>query len=246
MMEIPSINFKARCPICDQSLNFSSSDDYWSGRDGLRSSQCPLGGCVTRERALALCLFGLMPRDLLCQKVIYESSPVMRGVSLWLKQNCLKYHPTGYFPNQPYGACVNDLRNENLEQLTLDDESVDVWLHLDVLEHIFNPFQALREIYRTLQRGGVCLFTAPTYYDRYKSEQVAWEMEDGTTKIIGEPEYHGNPQHPAMGALVTWRYGCDLPLLIQRETGFDVEVRRWQSKIDAIYGPMTEVYICKK
>ncbi len=126
------------------------------------------------------------------------------------------------------------------------DESVDVWLHLDVLEHLFNPFQAMREIYRTLVPGGVCLFTAPTYPDRARSEQVAFLEPDGSTRIVGQAEYHGNPQHPEQGSLVTWRYGYDLPLLLQRETRFDVEVRRWQSKAIAVMGPMTEVYICRK
>jgi SAM-dependent methyltransferase len=170
----------------------------------------------------------------------------MRGFTLWLKKNCPGYHPTGFFINQPFGTIVNGIENENLEQLTLTDESVDIWLHLDVLEHLFDPFLALREIFRTLKVGGLCVFTVPTYPERVKSEQVAWQLPDGSLKIIGKPEYHGNPQQPENGALVTWRYGYDLPLLIQRETGFDVEVRRWQSREIAVMGTMTEVYICRK
>lgn len=104
----------------------------------------------------------------------------------------------------------------------------------------------MREIYRTLVPGGICLFTTPTYPDRQRSEQVAFLEPDGSTRIVGQAEYHGNPQHPEQGSLVTWRYGYDLPLLLQRETGFDVEVRRWQSKAIAVMGPMTEVYICRK
>jgi SAM-dependent methyltransferase len=170
----------------------------------------------------------------------------MRGISLWLKNNCRGYQPTGYFPNLSLGQMVNGLKNENLECLTIEDSSVDIWLHLDVLEHIFSPFLALKEIYRTLRPGGLCLFTAPTYPERTKSEQVAFQLAGGGMHIIGEPEYHGNPQRPEDAALVTWRYGYDLPLLIQRETGFDVEVRRWQSKQISVMGIMTEVYICTK
>lgn len=242
----PIATNNSECPICNLSISFLSPDDYWSCRDGLRATNCPNGNCVTRERAIASSLFSLFPREDVTKMIIYECSPAMRGISLWLKNNCQNYQATGYFPNKLFGSLVSGLKNENLENLTLQNDSVDIWLHLDVLEHLFNPFLALREIYRTLKRGGVCLFTAPTYIDRGKSEQVAWVMPDGSIKINGKPEYHGNPQDPENGALVTWRYGYDLPLLIQRETGFDVEVRRWQSKEIAVMGVMTEVYICKK
>lgn len=237
---------QARCPICDHDHTFASADDYWSCRDGLYSSECLMGKCVTRERAIANVLFDFVSREAVRDKIIYECSPAMRGISLWLKNNCINYYPTGFFPSESFGSTVDGLRNENLEHLTLADESVDIWLHLDVLEHLFNPFQALREIYRTLRSGGLCLFAVPTYPDRAKSEQVAWLMPDRSTKVKGEPEFHGNPQHPEKGALVTWRYGYDLPLLIQRETDFNVEVRRWQSKEIAVMGIMTEIYLCKK
>jgi SAM-dependent methyltransferase len=120
----------------------------------------------------------------------------------------------------------------------------DFVIHLDVMEHLFDPFGALREIERTLVYGGRCLFTAPTYPERVTSEQVAFN-DAGGLRIVGKPEYHGNPQN-AKGSLVTWRYGYDLPYLIARKTGFDIEVRRWYSRTNAIMGPMTEVYILTK
>lgn len=240
------MEFKSFCAICERQQTFQSPDDYWSCRGSLRSSGCSYGSCATRERAIGSVLLDLIPKDVLKTKVIYECSPAMRGFSLWLKENCNEYHPTGYFAGRPFGSMVNGLVNENLENLTLLDDSVDVWMHLDVLEHLFDPFMAMREIYRTLRVGGLCVFTAPTYPERIRSEQVAWVDPDGSLKIKGEPEYHGNPQNPEAGALVTWRYGYDLPLLIQRETNFNVEVRRWQSREVAVMGTMTEVYICKK
>jgi len=72
----------------------------------------------------------------------------------------------------------------------------------------------------------VSSFSTPTYPDIAKSQQIAWLQADGLIKVKGTPEYHGNPQNPEKGSLVTFRYGYDLHLLIQRETRFDVEVRR--------------------
>lgn len=237
---------QSNCPICLQAREFEAADDFWACRDGLHSAQCPLGNCVVRERAVAEALFSLYHRSVIINLSIHEAAPTPRGISLWLLRNVKRFIKTGYFPGQPPGSTINGLRNEDLEKQTFQDESFDIVLHLDVLEHLFDPFRALNEIYRTLKPGGRCLFTAPTEYNRLKSEQVAWIEEDGKIIIVGKPEYHGNPQKHEEGSLVTWRYGYDLPALIGRHTDFDVEVRRWQNKTLAIMGYMNEVYILTK
>jgi SAM-dependent methyltransferase len=176
---------------------------------------------------------------------VHESSPAERGISEWFRLNCSNYLQSAFFQNTAPGAMVGMLRNEDLEKQTFQDRSFDIVIHLDVMEHLFNPFLALREIYRTLVHGGKCIFTAPTYPGQLSSLQVAFRNEDGTINIVGEPEYHGNPQS-AKGSLVTWRFGYDLPLLISRESNFDIEVRRFQSRRAAATGIMTEVYILTK
>jgi SAM-dependent methyltransferase len=238
------MRFTSECPICGKSAEFSALDDFWHGRDGLASVDCPLNSCVTRERALAYVLNGLYGGNLTSLR-IHESSPAARGLSVWLKKNCSNYTQTGYFPEQAAGTMIEHIRNENLERQTFPDSSFDLVIHTDVMEHLFNPFAALREIYRTLAQDGICCFTAPTYWDRLQSTQVAFKSDDGSIQTEGDPEYHGNPQSKS-GSLVTWRYGYDLPLLISRDTRFDVEVRRFQSKKAAAIGVMTEVYILTK
>jgi SAM-dependent methyltransferase len=191
---------------------------------------------------MAAALFSLFPRDQVKQLSVHEAAPGGRGISRWLWENVRRRVISGYFPEKPFGSMVGHIRNEDLERQTFDDATFDLVIHLDVMEHLFHPFQALREIYRTLKPGGYCLFTAPTYPGRAKSEQVAF-LVDGKLSIVGEPEYHGNPQ--GNGSLVTWRYGYDLPKLISEQTSFEVEVRRWQSRSDAAMGTMTEVYILR-
>lgn len=237
--------FLTLCPICDQVREFVCNDDFWWCRDGMSSPECELYGCVTRERAIADAVFSVFDREQVRGLAIHEAAPVMRGLALWMRDSCPGYVRSGYFPDAPFGEMVGDVRNEDLEKQTFADNTFDLVLHLDVMEHLFDPFQALREIERTLKPDGVCIFTAPTDQERFHSEQVAFQEEDGL-RIIGEPEYHGNPQRPEDGALVTWRYGYDLPLLIQRATGFDVEVRRFQSRSSAAMGYKNEVYIVRK
>jgi SAM-dependent methyltransferase len=162
-----------------------------------------------------------------------------------MQKHCPRYICTGYFPDQTFGSFVGKLRNEDLENQTFSDEIFDLVVHLDVLEHVFDPFSALREMCRTLVAGGRCIFSVPTYNEQAVSSQVAFKSSNQSLHTIGEIEYHANPQS-ALGSLVTWRYGYDLPLLISRATEFDVEVRRFQSKQAAATGFMTEVYILTK
>lgn len=234
----------ATCPICNEIKTFIAPDNYESCRDSLYSPSCQTKGCVTRERAVASVLFSLFDRKGIANLRIHDVAPADRGMSYWLFLNAFSMSATGYFPTHAFGSKVGDLRNEDLENQTFGDCEFDVVIHLDVMEHLFNPFQALKEVYRTLKPSGYCLFTTPTYTDRYNSEQVAF-IENGKLRIVGEPEYHGNPQDPT-GSLVTWRYGYDLPKLIAEQTAFNVEVRRWQSPAEAIMGPMTEVYVLRR
>lgn len=241
-----AIAFDAVCPICSQPKVFAAPDDYWSCRSSLTSKTCPLRGCITRERALAKVLFSCYSREELFRLDIHEIAPAARGLSLLLRRQATGLVQSGYFPGRPFGVSAHGLRNENMQEQTFPDERFDLVIHMDVLEHLYDPMKALGEVFRTLRPGGRCVFAVPTYWDRPASEQVAFLEDSGSVRIVGEPEYHGNPQDPDGGSLVTWRYGYDLPLLITRHTNFDVEVRRWQSKRDAILGPMTEVYILSR
>lgn len=239
-------HIRSVCPICLNSVDFFSEDDFWSCRDGLLSSDCPYGQCVTRERALAEALFSILERDFVFRARIHEAAPAGRGLSRYLNENCRYYVKSGFFPGKPWGSMNNGLRNEDLENQTFENESFDIVLHLDVLEHLFNPFLALREIFRTLSPGGYCFFTAPTEHSQFKSRQVAFNNNDGLITYASQPKYHGNPQMPSEGSLVTWEYGYDLPWLIQKATNFDIEVRRYQSRSNAVMGYMNEVYVCSK
>lgn len=222
---------------------FTAPDDYYSCRDNLRSPECPYSTCITRERAVAQQIFKLFGGNI-SKLDVHEVAPISSGLSSWLIKECQHLVRSGYFPEHPFGATVEGLRNEDLEKQTFRDGIFDLVIHLDVMEHLFHPFHALGEINRTLRPGGVCIFSAPTYSDRETSEQVAFHDTNGV-RVVGEPEYHGNPQGD--GSLVTWRYGHDLPLLISRTTPFShIEVSRQQSQGSAIMGPMADVYILQK
>jgi SAM-dependent methyltransferase len=228
------MEFEATCAICERTLPFSCDDEYWNPRDGMLSKQCPMNSCATRERALAGVLFSIVPRETVKTLAVHESSPCGRGISLWLEQACANYTASGYYPAERFGSMVGKFRNEDLEHQTFPDGSFDLVVHLDVMEHLFDPFAALEEIYRTLKPGGLCVFTAPTDRDLLESKQVAF-LAGGNVQIVGEPEYHGNPQRPSEA----W--------LIWKKTSFrQIEHRRSMNLATADMGYKNDVYVVRK
>ena len=231
------VQFEGACPICERPVSFSSRTTWY--RDWLKCSRCQ---SIPRERALALVLEELRPDWRNCD--IHESSPTPRGISPKLKRECRQYVETQFYPGKPLGQVINGFRNENAEKLTFGDRSFDLFISLDVMEHVNHPDRVFQEAARTLKPGGICLFTTPTYKHRVTTERRSLYREDGSVDYLGfEPEYHGNPVS-AEGALVTFHFGYDLPELISQWSGLDTRVYRFHDKHHGIIGEYTEVYAC--
>jgi SAM-dependent methyltransferase len=92
---------------------------------------------------------------------IHESSPVYRGASLMLARNCSNYIATQFFRDIRRGETKDGVRCEDLEQQTFRDNSFDVVITQDVMEHIFHPDRAYREVWRTLKCGGFANLQRP-------------------------------------------------------------------------------------
>lgn len=196
------------CPCCCQQTEFVS-ENYWL-RDYYICSKC---GSIPRQRALMKVLRGLYP-DL--KKVrIHESSPSKEMAAQFRRETDL-YACSYFVENLPLGADLgNGATNENLEQLTLPDHSVDVFITQDVLEHVYNPQKAFQEIERVLSVGGVHLFTTPI---RLFAKTQPRGYFDGKKWInILPPVYHGNPISE-QGSLVTYDWGVDIADIVDRAT----------------------------
>lgn len=226
------------CPICEADVEFTAQYDWY--RDHLLCSRC---GSIPRERALALVLGRRFPNWRAF--TIHESSPSPRGTSLKLRRECRSYIASQFFPDKPLGKVVDGFRNENLEVQTFLDESFDLVVTLDVMEHVNQPADVLREIARTLRPGGAYLFTVPTYKERVTSERRARYNADGSILHHAPPEYHGNPISDA-GSLVTFHYGYDFAERAFDWSGLDVEVIRFHDHSHGLIGEFTEVYVATK
>ncbi|TWJ32603.1 class I SAM-dependent methyltransferase [Geobacter argillaceus] len=101
------------------------------------------------------------------------------------------YQVSEYFDNSPFGSRVNGVRNENLEGLTFPDNSFDVLINSDVLEHVGDLNKALSEIRRVLKPGGFHVFTIPVDFELPKTIERA-SVVDGKVEHLLEPVMHGD------------------------------------------------------
>jgi hypothetical protein len=199
---------EGHCLCCDQDVKFVAVGTWW--RDQYVCSSC---GSIPRERAIMYCIDRYFPdwRTL----SIHESSPIPRGASVRLQKEAPNYLASQWFPDVPTGS----VRCENLEALSFPDDSLDLHVTQDVLEHIFEPAAAFREIARTLKPGGAHVFTTPLVNKHSPSTVCARRRLDGDIDhLVMPPEYHGNPVS-ADGALVTMRWGYDITRIIFEASG---------------------------
>lgn len=211
---------RGNCPICEKAVTFTSKESWF--RDHLFCLSC---GSIPRERALMKVISDYYPnwRDL----SIHESSPGGRGASIKLHAECSGYTASQFFPDiTPGHAHPSGYHCENLEKLTFPDNSFDLFVTQDVMEHIFDPGAAFKEIARVLKPGGAHIFTVPLINKTKNTEVWASRDENGRTIYHHAPEYHGNPVD-AKGALVTMHWGYDI-------AGFVVEKAKTPTVIIAI------------
>jgi hypothetical protein len=128
------------------------------------------------------------------------------------------YTCSEYFgPQHKSGEYIHGIRHENLERLSFADDSFDVVLSADVMEHVPCPYQGQAEIYRVLKPGGRHIFTVPFHQRDYFDEVLA-RRGDGQPELLKPPVYHTNPLQPE-GILVYTIFSIEM-LLKLRAIGF--------------------------
>lgn len=198
------------CPFCGKKTIFVSYD-----ADQIRENyQCIFCHISPRKRALFQIINEEVPqwRDM----EIHESSPGDGTVSMFLQKECKNYTSSYYFEDGPLGDILDEgVTNQNLENMTFADESFDVFVTQDVLEHVNEPDKVFREISRVLKVGGRHIFTVPIWHRDKTVPRI--KMVDGKRELTLPPIYHGNPISEG-GSLLTYEWGEDLPAFIDSHT----------------------------
>jgi len=127
-----------------------------------------------------------------------------------MKNECACYIATQYDLTIPFGTSHpgGAYRSENLEDQTFADQSFDIVITQDVMEHLFDPVQATREIARTLRPGGAHVFSVPIVRKQEPSQRRA-RLTAGEIEHLLPEQYHGNPMNEK-GSLVTVDWGYDI------------------------------------
>jgi SAM-dependent methyltransferase len=132
---------------------------------------------------------------------------------------------------------------ENLEHLTFPDDTFDLFVTQDVMEHVMNPPAAFAEIERVLKPGGAHLFTVP-YWPNRPTKVRARQGADGID-FLEEPQYHGNPVDPR-GSLVATDWGRELPDAIFAACGLETTIHDEDDLALGLRGSFKEVFITRK
>lgn len=173
---------------------------------------------------------------------VYEAGPSGR-FSTYLAQECRRVTTSFYLPGVPPGQTRDGMRSEDLEHLTFADESFDVVVTQDVLEHVLRPALALAEIARVLRPNGVHVFTVP-YSPHNPTVARAQPGHDGEMVLLAPAHYHGDPLDPS-GVLVVTDWGLDLPDLVDQASGLRTEVLTLCDAAVGIPDPVT-VFVSRK
>lgn len=225
---------KGYCHCCRKQTLFIAYEEWL--RDHYICSTC---GSIPRQRHLQFVLDSFFPEwETL---TIHESSPSNDYVSRWAQN----YSYSHFWPDISPGDLREGIRCESIEALTFPDGTFDIFITQDVMEHVFHPERAVKEIMRVMKEGGVYVFTAPKKREVSNSYLRATQGDDGSVRHIHEPDYHGNPVGDGK-ALVTWDYGRDFEYLLTRWSGNPVTTYITKDRFLGLDAELIDVFVIQK
>lgn len=200
-------------------------------RDNFR---CEICGSMTRQRDIAqiildefasgmhLDLGRLVSSKALDDLEIYEVG--IKGPVAARLKGLPKYVQSYFWEDVQPGEVRNGVFCQNLEELSFSDESFDLVISMEVLEHIFDTAKALSEIARVLKPNGVHIFTIPVVYPFPAVSSVRARLTpSGEVEHLMPERYH--IAGDGSKSLVVTDWGSDL-VELHRQAGLRLSVVR--------------------
>ncbi len=254
---------RGHCNICGRQAAFYSEDPTLY-RESLNCSECRT---TSRYRSIARGLLRAigelakvradslqsLPHSADARLSIYDTQrPFYYATTAYpipdLLARCpwIDVHTSVYRPGQAPGSDLGShVTVQNLEKLTFPDNSFDVVITSDVMEHVRLDDRAHAEIARVLNPGGVYLFTVPHFRhqrDTLTRVKVVDPADSSKDEFVLEPEYHGDANSDGGGALSFRAYGTEIDETLRR-LGFDVEYEKEDFPEAGILN--TELFYCR-
>lgn len=182
------------CYICLQDVDFTVDvhqvEQWNSWRETLI---CPECGLMNRWRS-SIHLFEALFRPLPDDRIFMTEAVTPLYYEIAKRHS----HVVGseFSPDVEPGRMMEwpsgPVRIEDVTRLTFDDCSFEAVLTFDVLEHVPDYHQALRELHRVLVRGGQVLISVPSTFNDNNLKRAVINAE-GEVEHLLEPLYHGDP-----------------------------------------------------
>lgn len=98
------------------------------------------------------------------------------------------------------------IRHENIEQLLFNDNSIDLIITGDVMEHVNNPESAWAECFRVLTPGGQNIFTVPVHLNGQNSITRCKLVNGVIEHYEAPPQWHGPEGHGGFLAFTDFKF----------------------------------------
>jgi glycosyltransferase involved in cell wall biosynthesis/SAM-dependent methyltransferase len=249
LLSFPTIG---ECAVCKCSTTYLTSFMYSTGNapngrvmpNWREHMQCFHCGLVNRVRASLHVLHTFAPPSI--KSRIYITERVTRTYD-WLNERFKNVMGSEYLgADIEPGAILNDIRHEDVMNLSIKDNSLDYVLSFDVLEHVPDSNKAFQEIFRALDIGGTFLFSVPFSYDSFDDIVRATLDANGNIRHHMPAEYHGNPVDHENGALCFRYFGWQM-LDQLRDIGFlNVRAVAYWSKEQGYLGKEQFLFLAQK
>jgi len=152
----------------------------------------------SRQRAITLLVAEFLSRHGSATKIYAPEAvtPLARLLS-----TVAEFQGSEYLPGADERGRYPGVMHQDVMNLTFPDQSFDLYVSCEVMEHVPDIERTLSEARRILKPGGEFLATFPFAYKREESVVKA-ALQDGKIVYFMEPEYHGNPVSKTGGSLV--------------------------------------------
>ncbi len=139
-------------------------------------------------------------------RIAYELSTY--GSTLrWLDRNANTVITSEFFPAHKLGETVNGTLNQDVQNLTFDDNTIDLVTSNQVFEHVPDDIKGYQECFRVLRKGGALIFSVPLY-DIKNTQKIAY-LNGERIFFIGEPEYHDSRLSGAKSVPTFWHHSLN-------------------------------------
>ena len=224
------------CPICNKYLEFKPF-----GPSKRKRAQCPICGSLERHRLVYL-LFQNRYWELLNEESIklLHFAPENVFYNYFSNQENIDYYPVDINPKLFESTNIEIREKVDIENIHYPDGEFDFIYNGHVLQCVNDDIKAIKELYRVLKPGGVCIILVPIN----KSLEETFENKEYNKTAELRKKHYGDKHHRRT-------YAPDLADKLEYY-GFDVETVSDDEILDfnfekPLYNVFkNKIFICKK